>query len=362
MPFVILLFGIIVAIYTVAGGLEAVIWTDVIQAIALIGGAFICLPIVIKHLPGGFGQIISMGMEDNKFSLGDTTWDLSQREFWTLLFMSPLFWIQIMCTDQSMVQRYCAPKTLKEARKSMLFGAALTVPMWTYFFFIGTAIYVFYKINPTADLQNLEGPEQILPFFILRQVPSGLAGFVILGLVASAMSTLDSLVNATAATLTNDFYKRLISKKNSDKHYLKMGRIFSVLFSFIMIITAMTIHWTRTQTLNDIQTLAFSIFGGGLLGLFMLGFLTKNVSSKTALISTTTTVFCVCLFLIIQSSAGEKLCPSISSKMPDGVWLGTLANIFIFVLGIILTKLFNRKKAAINEDAIINCRENSSLF
>lgn len=343
MAIVILVFGIVVAVYTIAGGLEAVIWTDLIQGIALIVGAFICLPILVRQLPGGFGQIFEIANANHKFSLGDMNWDFRVKGFWVMLITGPFMWLQIMCTDQSMVQRYCAPKSRAEAKKSLIMGVVMSFPMWLYFFFIGTALFVFYQVFPEKLAVQLEAPEQILPHFILTEVPAGLSGFVIMGLIAAAMSTLDSLINATAATVTTDFYRRIFTRNKEEKHYLAAGRWFSVMFAVIMVSTALFIHFAKTTTLNDIQNYAYSIFGGGLLGLFMLGLLTRSVSSTSAAAATIITFTISSCWVFFGSPIAQERFPEIYSKVPSTFWMGTFSNIIIFGIGIAITYVFGRK-------------------
>ena len=343
MALVILAFGVVVAMYTIAGGLEAVIWTDLIQGIALIVGAFICLPVLVNKLPGGFSQIFEVASSADKFSLGDMALDFKIKGFWVMLLTAPFMWMQLMCTDQSMVQRYCAPKTMADSRKSLLMGVFISVPMWLYFFFIGTAVYVFYTVFPEKMAGALEAPEQILPYFILNEVPSGLAGFVLMGLIAAAMSTLDSLINATASTVTTDFYRRIFVKNKTERHYLTAGRWFSVMFAVIMITTALVIHYTNTTTLNDIQNYAYSILGGGLLGLFLLGLLTRRIDSTVAACVTVITFMISCLWVFFTGSYAQERYPEICAKVPSSFWLGTVSNIFIFIIGLLLSFLLNRK-------------------
>ncbi|MBN1457870.1 MAG: sodium/solute symporter [Sedimentisphaerales bacterium] len=343
MEIVILLLGIIVAIYTIAGGLEAVIWTDLIQGITLIVGALICLPILIKQLPGGFAQIFDVANAHDKFSLGDMNWDFRIKGFWVMLVTGPFMWLQLMCTDQAMVQRYCAPKSKSDARKSLIMGVAMSFPMWLYFFFIGTALFVFYQAFPDKLTADLEAPEQILPFFILTEVPAGISGFVIMGLIAAAMSTLDSLINATAATVTTDFYKRIFICNKDEKHYLKAGRWFSVLFAVVMISTALFIHFAKTTTLNDIQNYAYNILGGGLLGLFMLGLLTKSVSSFAAATATITTFTISSSWVFFGSPLSQEKFPQIYARIPSTFWMGTFSNLIIFGLGLAITYILGKR-------------------
>lgn len=338
MPLVIFFFGVVVACYTILGGLEAVIWTDFIQGIALMVGGLICVPIIIGLLPGGADQLMTVAVEDGKFSLGSMAFSWSEQTFWVITLVYFFHFVQIMCTDQMTVQRYCAMRTDRDARTGLWLGGLLTVPVWTYFAFVGTAIYVLYKQFPEPAVANVV-PEQVFPYFILTRVPAGVAGFVIAGLLSAAMSTLDSSINASASTVTNDFYRRLMAPGRSEAHYLKVGRWLSVVFGVIMISLALFIHVTRTQTLMDLQTLVISIMSGGLLGLFLLGFLTRRADSRSVLIATVCTVLSVCIWVFATSETGQRLLPSLASVFPDKFWISVLSNVFIFALAYSLSRL-----------------------
>ena len=166
------------------------------------------------------------------------------------------------------------------------------MPVWTYFLFLGTALYVFVKVVPATGLEGLAA-DAVFPRFILTQLPAGLAGLVLTGLLASAMSTLDSSINATAATVTNDFYR-------------------------------------VSETLDDLSRMFLSILGGGLVSLFLLGIVTLRVDSRAAITATATTVFSVSGWLFLDTPAGRELFPSLSPAMPDNFWVSTFANLLLF--------------------------------
>lgn len=342
-PWFILSVGFIVGFYTVIGGLEAVIWADFVQSVIMIGGALICLPILILHLPGGFQQIIDVGMRDHKFYMGDiSTFNIYERTFWVMI-LNHIFWYShLMCTDQMCVQRYTAVKSDKQARNSILVTAFTTVPIWVYFTFLGTAVYVFYKVMPSEALAGME-PEQALPYFILTQLPVGLAGLVIAGLVAAAMSTLSSIISATAQTITTDFYQRIFVKHQSQEHYVKVGKLTSFAFTAISIVTALVIHFTRTSALVDIQQMCITILSGGLLGLFMIGFLTRRVDNLSAFVATLITLCSVIGWLFFKSNTGRTLFPAVAPKIPDDFMINVLSNIFIFAFAYVFSVVFRRR-------------------
>ena len=204
-PHIILEAGLLVSAYTIVGGLQAVIWTDVVQGIALIIGGLLCLPIIVSQLPGGFGQLFSVAVADNKFELGSTAFTLGEKTLWAYILAEGMVFLHMLGTDQTNVQRYCAARSDKDASRAAVIGCCLAIRTWTYFLFLGTCLYVFVKVVPDSGLQGLD-PDQVFPRFILNEVPPGVAGFVLTGLLASAMSTLDSSINAVSATLTTDFY------------------------------------------------------------------------------------------------------------------------------------------------------------
>ena len=157
--------GVFIAFYTIAGGIEAVIWTDVIQAIILIFGGLLCFVIIAFDLPGGAGQIIDLGMEHNKFSLGSFDWSLSKRTFWTVIILGVVNWLMIYGGDQNMVQRYVAARSTHEARKATALYSAIALPMWILFFFIGTSLFAYYNVFPDANVPSIGSRPGVALFY-----------------------------------------------------------------------------------------------------------------------------------------------------------------------------------------------------
>ena len=293
-------------------------------------------------IKGGLTQIFSEAQADGKFSVGNTAFTWNEQTVSVLMLLYFFLFLGFMCTDQMTVQRYLSMKSDREARKGLMIGVFLTVPVWVYFSFIGTAMYVLYKNFPRAELDQIV-PEQVFPFFILTEVPAGAAGFILSGLLAAAMSTLDSSINASAATVTTDFYRRLMAPDRDERHYVKIGRWLLVVFGSLMIGLALLIHYSRSQTLMDLQTLLFSILSGGILSLFLVGFLTRRVNNRAALIATLCTFSGIFLWLFLDSAAGERLLPSVSGWLPEKSWIMVLSNLFLFVVAYGLSLLFGRR-------------------
>lgn len=341
-PLFILIVSVIVGFYSITGGLKAILWADFVQGVLLMIGGLICLPIILSLLPGGLSEIFRVAKADGKMAIGSLSFSLYEKTFWVMM-LNHLFWyVQLMCTDQQAVQRYMATPSVRKARGSILTAAFTIIPVWVYFTFLGTALYVFYKVFPAEPLQEM-APEQVLPYFILTRIPVGISGLIIAGLGASAMSTLSSIVSATAQTLTNDFYRRLWRKDREESHYLVAGRWATFLFVFASFLIALVIHWTRTTTLVDVQQYFISILSGGLLGLFMLGFLTKRVDNVSALTATILTVSAVCFWVFAKSPIGISVMPAVASVLPDDFMIIVFSNLFIFAFAYLFALLFRRK-------------------
>lgn len=341
-PWLILILGLVVGFYTVSGGLEAVVWSDFIQAIIMILGAAICLPYLVVKLPGGFAQIIAVASADHKFSVGGFSPTLYEKTFWVMALNHIFYFSHQMCSDQMAVQRYTAASSDRQARISIWVGAISTIPVWVYFSFMGTALYVLYKVMPAEPVLGMQA-EQVFPYFILTSLPVGATGLVFAAIAAAAMSTVSSIVNSWAQILTNDFYRRLFVKDRDERHYLTMGRWFSFLVVAISTLASLIIHWTRSSALMDLQQLFMTVLSGGMLGLFLLGFLTRRVDSLSALIATAITASGVCFWLFVKSPAGRQVLPNVAAMLPDDFLINVLSNLFIFGFAYLFSLVFRRR-------------------
>lgn len=341
-PTLIIVIGVIVGFYSVAGGLGAVVWSDFLQAIIMVVAAAVCLPFIVMKLPGGFSQIISVAAADHKFAVGSFSPTLYEKTFWVMLLNHIFYFSHFMCTDQMAVQRYIAARTDKQARISIFVSAVTIIPVWGYFSFLGTALYVLYKVVPDEAIAGLPA-EQVFPYFIVTSLPVGVVGLVMAGIMAAAMSTLSSIINAWAQILTHDFYRRLLVKGHDERHYLIAGRYFSFLAVMLGMAIALLIHWARSSALMDLQQTFMTVLSGGLLGLFLLGFLTKRVDSQSAFIATAITVACISFWLFAKSALGRHLFPKLADILPDDFMINVFSNILTFGLAYLLSLALGKR-------------------
>jgi SSS family solute:Na+ symporter len=191
----------------------------------MLAGGALCLAAVLLQLPGGLSQVLDVGQAHGKFSLGSLHWDVGERTFWTVLILGLVNWLNIFSGEQTMVQRYVSASSLREARKATLPFSAIAVPMWTAFFFIGTALFVFFRVVPDPAVSGLQ-PDQVLPYFVLTRMPAGLAGLVIAAVIAAAMSSLDSRreLHRHPVSVALIILKPHLAPGRSDRFYLNAAR------------------------------------------------------------------------------------------------------------------------------------------
>ena len=232
----ILVGSLVTAYYTIAGGIEAVIWTDFVQSLILTTGGLIILGSILWRLPGGLGQLFSVANAHGKFMVGDldpadgqlhaASWGfaLSHKTILMVLVTGLFQWFAEYTTNQEVVQRYSTSHSLREARRAIWLCCFTALPTWGYFMFIGTGLYVFYNVFPdpqaAAMLSGASKPEGIVPHFVATQLPLGLSGLVVAAVLSAAMSAMSSALNSISAVVVTDIYRRHLAADRSDRHYV----------------------------------------------------------------------------------------------------------------------------------------------
>ncbi len=318
---VIVVSGVFIAFYTIAGGIEAVVWTDVIQALILMVGGMFCFIAVALDLPGGLGEIIATGAANDKFSLGSFDWNLNERTFWTVLILGVINWLAIYSGDQNMVQRYAAAKSTREARKATLLYSAIALPLWIMFFFVGTSLYVYYQAFPDPATTDMAA-DQVLPYFILTKIPAGVAGIVIAAVMAAAMSSLDSGINAISTVSVVDLMKPYLAKGRSDGYYLMAARLIATVTTTLVVLGAIIFSNLEKESMNDLSLIVTSVFGGCLMGLFLLGFFTTRVDGRAAIGAMVLAIS----FNIYLGMGLAGLLPEAITFPAHSYWTGALVN------------------------------------
>ncbi len=327
-PSIILVTGISVVIYSMWGGIEAVIWTDAVQGIILIGGALACLGVIFFGMPEGSSSIFSIANEANKFSLGSFKLDFTTSTFWMILVYGLFINLQNFGIDQSYVQRYLTAKTESEAKKSTWLGSLLYVPVSLLFFFIGTALFAYYQAQPELLPAGLAG-DKVFPFFIVNQLPVGVTGLLIASIFAAGMSTVSTSINSSATVILSDHFRKYIHPNPSEKLSLRVLRGSSLIMGLLSIVVGLAFNGVNSAL--EAWWALSSIFSGGILGLFLLGLLSKakNPQAVFAVILGVLVIGWMSLSaILIQNGMSETFANPLHTNMT--IVMGTLT---IFLVG-----------------------------
>lgn len=319
---VLIVTGIVTLLYSMIGGISAVVWTDAIQGIILIVGAVVCALILTFSMPEGPQQIFEIASAGGKLSLGGFSLSLQNPTFWVVFVYGLFVNVQNYGIDQNYVQRYMTAKSTGEAVKSTLFGGLLYVPVSFIFVYIGTALFAYYTARP--DLLPAGTPaDNVFPYFIVHGLPTGLTGLVIASVFSAGMSTVSTSINSSATIILTDFMRgKLTAGKDMKVLYLS---------SFVVGVLGIVIGllMMNVQGILDAWWKLASIFSGGMLGLFLLALVCKNIRRAYAV-----TAVIVGLALIVWLTVAHPVHTYLI------IVFGTTS---IFMTGFILTKLFTSK-------------------
>jgi SSS family solute:Na+ symporter len=276
-----IILGVVVVIYPFLGGTEAVIWTGVLQALILIAGALSCAAVLLLGMPEGPGQIfrIAAEAEPHKFSFGSYDWSYATATVWVVVAYGVIEHLKNFGVDQAYVQRYITAKSDSAAKRSVWLGTVLFMPISLTFFFIGTALYAFYKVQPQLLPSGDVKADEVFPHFIANQLPVGVTGLVIAAICAAAM---DSNLNSCATLLLEDIYRRYFRKQATERESMWFLRTSTVVLGLISIVTG--ILFQQFKSALDAWWLLAGIFGGGVLGLFLLGLMSRRAGNLSGLI------------------------------------------------------------------------------
>ena len=362
--------GIITSFYTITGGIQAVVWTDFIQSMVLWIGGLTCITVIVYSLGGdhgamyGLGKIFTVAAEHGKFAYSEfmngksdpVPWgfDLSQKTVLLMLLLGMGNWLYEYSGNQTVVQRYCACKSTRDARVALWINCWFSVPTWLLFMFIGTALYVFYQVNPDPEAAKMlawgEGSqpaEGILPYFVIRQLPAGMSGLVIAAVLAAAMSSISGSINGVCAVSIVDIYRRRMVTDRDDKHYVVVAKLIGLAQAVIMIVGAIILVQFQSNTLQDTATIVTALTSGGLAGLYLLGFFSIRCDGRAAGFAIVVTL----VYTLWMTLSSMKLLPDALMAPIDTYYAGLIGHIVLFVVAYILgiTLLKRRTPVPVNQ-------------
>ena len=346
-PFLIIaIVGFIIIVVNLMGGIEAVIWLDVFQGFMLFASGMLCLGVLLYSVDGGPKAVWEIATANGRTGFGPYDVDFTRLTFIVMVINGAFYAIQKYGTDQTVVQRYLTARSDKSAIRASMMGILLTVPVWTMFMFIGTALFVFYKQQPLPEGIR---PDAVFPYFIMTHLPTGVIGFILAAMISAAICSLSADLNSLAAVGIEDYYKKMVPK-NTDINYLKVSKILVVISGLIAIgIGAIYINLGNEGILGIIFTL-YAIFSGGIVGIFLLGLFRARANRQGINIAIVVCVLFTAYAFLTSTKIGfgeEKfllLDMGAYNFTHNKLMLGVYSHLVVIVVGYVASLFFPKPK------------------
>lgn len=267
-------------VYTVIGGIRAVVWTDVVQFLVYILGAVLALLLLTSRLPGGLPELLDSAASEGRLRVLDVGFDLTNPyTFWAGLIGGAVLSIGSHGTDQIIVQRYLSARSLGDAQRALLWSGPIVMLQFLLFLLIGLGLSSFFRAHPPAT--PFERSDRVFAWFIVHELPPGVVGIVLGAVFSAAMSTLSSSLSASAGALVNDFVLPASGRAVSSPFALRTARVATLLFALLQIGVALSGVGSAEAIVNQVLAIA-NVTTGIILGLFALA-LSPHRSNRASL-------------------------------------------------------------------------------
>ena len=277
----IVLMGLVTIIYCTMGGVEAVIWGDVVQGLILVFGAIFAVVYLAVGTEGGISGCINIALDNDKLRLFDWSNSWSQAAWWVIILGGLANNLISYTSDQTVIQRYLTTPDEKSAGRGILVNGVMSVFVSIAFYMIGTGLYTFYKTHPAELDVTMGQSDAIFPFFMMSQMPAGVAGALIAAIFAATMSTISSNINSVATAFSIDFWKRF--RPTTDSQLVVVARWASMASGIIGLLLALFMATWNIQSFLDFFNEALGLLTSGLGGLFFIAVFMKRVKGYAAL-------------------------------------------------------------------------------
>jgi solute:Na+ symporter, SSS family len=268
--------GFVTTLYTMLGGIKAVIWTDSVQLFILLGGLFVVAGIALAGIDGGLAEVIAIGQAQDKFRVWDFSWDLDTTfTVWAGLVGGGVFLLAQYGTDQAELQRFLATRSLRDARLAIIVTLVVTFAVGVGTFFIGSILFAFYTQFPDKGGLGMASND-VFPKFIVEELPIGVTGLIIAAVLAAAMSTISSVLNSVTTVIISDFYNRFTRHVAT----VTVARIVTVALGLVGVLLG-----GFAGSLGNILEMSMKLsgfFGGPMVGLFLLGMTCRRATGNGA--------------------------------------------------------------------------------
>jgi SSS family solute:Na+ symporter len=331
----ILITGVFTLVYTYYGGLSAVVWVDVIQMFIYIFGGLAALYVLLQVVPDGWAGIVSAAQAGDKFRIVHLEGGFaSSRWLLTGLLGGAFLSAASHGVDHIIVQRLLASPSLADARKALITSGVIVIAQFALFLIVGVGLYAFFRG------QQFSTPDEIFPRFIVEELPSGVTGLVIAGILAAAMSTVASSINSLASATTHDIYAPISGREHDHVHLMRAGKVFTLVWGGILIGGAMLFQFVQQGTPVVVIALQIASFTyGGLLGGFLLGVLSNRAQETDVIIGMSSAIGLMTVLWSVQQFG-------VIDKLVDGLWFSLIGSALTVVIGMLSARVRGSPKVA----------------
>jgi len=276
----IVLMGVLSTAYTILGGIEAVIWTDVLQSVVLLAGLILSVGLVFIY-EGGVGAVLSVASSENKFQLIQSGWSITEMATWSMMLGTLMLQFGPYTTDQAVIQRYLTTKDEASAARGIWLNGLMAVPFLFLFYLLGTCLYIYFQNHPELLAIGMQN-DQVFPLYIAERLPVGISGLVIAAIFAASMSSLDSSMHSVATALTTDFYKKFNPASSDDQQLKFAKRIVFIMGAFAVAAACMLVRFDISSLFFFFQSM-LGLLSSGVVGIFILGIFTTRSNASGVL-------------------------------------------------------------------------------
>jgi SSS family solute:Na+ symporter len=268
---IVIVLGVAMIVYTVRGGVAAVIWTDVVQMFVYLAGAIVVAVALLHRIPGGWAEVVAAGQAAGKFTvLSFSTDPKAVYTLWAGIMGGVALTLATHGTDQYLVQRLLSARSARAASAGLITSGLIVFAQFTLFLLIGVMLFTYYRTVPAPAISR---NDEILPAFLVHSLTGGTAGFIVAAIVAAALSP---SLNAMAAATVNDFYRRYYRPDADDATLLRVARRATIGWGIVQLAVAIGAQWMQRSVLDN-GLAVLSLAAGPVLGAFLVGVLTKRV-------------------------------------------------------------------------------------
>lgn len=273
-------------VYTMLGGMKAVIWTDVLQFFVVVGGILLSLLLAVREIPGGVTEVLNIADEHEKLRLVNTSFDLKQQYVvWTLIAFGIVDFLGSKGVDQMSLQRYLSARSPRDAKKALFAQSLFSLPVWLLLFSVGTCLFAYYHHNPSPVVEQYIAANQydrIFPRYIFEVMPVGIRGFMVAALLAAAMSTMDSVLHVLSTISVVNIYQRYVNTSATDVESLQTARRLIVAWGIVIIAAAILMQ--NVSSILTVVNSVIALFVGPTMGVMLLGMFSRRANWQGVLI------------------------------------------------------------------------------